>query len=70
MKFWKEHAPLRIALLLVLFGAGIGAIIVGESMTGKMTGLLIMLLGLALLLAALALYNKPFEDPKPKKKTN
>lgn len=39
-------------------------VIGGWKMTGKMTGLGIMILGLVLLLSALMIYNKPFEDPK------
>ena len=33
-------------------------------MTGQMNGLIIMIVGLALLIVALAIYNKPFQDPK------
>ncbi len=36
-------------------------------MTGKMTGLILMIVGVILLLTALLLYNKPFEDPKVRK---
>ncbi|MEG2455191.1 MAG: hypothetical protein RSC08_02960 [Oscillospiraceae bacterium] len=53
--------------MLVTFFAGFALMIYGWTMTGKMAGLLLMLLGLALLLTTLSLYNKPFEDPKPKK---
>ncbi|HIR10456.1 MAG TPA: hypothetical protein IAA70_08630 [Candidatus Avoscillospira stercoripullorum] len=64
MKFWKEHMPLRAALMLIFFLAGMGLVIFGWTMTGKMSGLIIMIVGLILLLTALLLYNKPFEDPK------
>ena len=33
-------------------------------MTGQMNGLLIMIVGLILLVLALAIYNKPFQDKK------
>lgn len=56
--------PLRNALILIFFLAGIGLVVFGWSMTGKMSGLIIMIVGLILLLTALLLYNKPFEDPK------
>lgn len=66
MQFWKEHTHLRTALIAIFFMLGLLLLIVGWKMTGKLTGLLLMLLGLALLLTALAIYNKPFEESKPK----
>ena len=36
--------------------------IVGWKMTGQLGGLGLMILGVVLLLAALMIYNKPFED--------
>jgi len=50
--------------MAVLFVVGVVLTFAGWSMTGKMAGLGLMLLGLALLLAALYLYNKPFQEPK------
>ena len=50
--------------MLIFFLAGMGLVIFGWFMTGKMSGLIIMIVGLILLLTALLLYNKPFEDPK------
>ena len=44
---------------------GLALVIVGWKMTGELAGLGIMMVGLVLLLTALLLYNKPFEDPKP-----
>lgn len=67
MKYWKEHASLRILLIAAGFLVGLGLILLGWSMTGRLSGLLIMLVGLASLLTALLLYNKPYEDPKEKK---
>ncbi len=67
MKFWKEHAVLRVVLIAAFFVAGLTFIMVGKGMTGQMTGVLLMLAGLVLLLAALWLYNQPFADPKEKK---
>ena len=49
---------------MILFVTGVILTFVGWSMTGKLSGMGIMLLGLALLLSALYLYNKPFQDPK------
>ena len=68
MAFWKEHPALRIVLIAVLFVLAITLVIVGWTMTGDLAGLGIMILGVALLLAALAIYNKPFEDGKKPKK--
>ncbi len=62
MNFWKEHVALRIVLIAVLFIAGLGLVIGGWTMTGQMKGLVIMLVGLAMLIAALFIYNKPFTD--------
>ena len=64
MKFWKEHTALRVILIALLFIAGLAMIIGGWQMTGQMSGLIIMIVGLALLIVALAIYNKPFQDPK------
>jgi len=64
MNYWKEHTAPRLTLMAVLFVVGVVLTFAGWSMTGKMAGLGLMLLGLALLLAALYLYNKPFQEPK------
>ena len=64
MKFWKEHTALRVSLIALLFIVGLALIIGGWSMTGQMSGLIIMIVGLVLLIAALAIYNRPFQDPK------
>lgn len=53
---------LRLAIIAVFFVVGLILVIVGWKMTGKLAGLGIMLIGLVLLLAALMIYNKPFED--------
>ena len=61
MLFWKEHVSLRIALILVFFVVGLALIVFGWKMTGKLAGLGIMIIGVILLIAALMIYNKPFE---------
>lgn len=61
MKFWKEHMFLRAAVIIALFALGLAGIITGWRMTGSLMGLAVMLAGLALLLAALKVYNRPFE---------
>ncbi len=64
MKFWKEHANLRLIIIAVFFVLGLGLVFGGFSLSGKLSGLGIMIVGVILLLAALMIYNKPFEDPK------
>lgn len=68
MAFWKEHPALRIVLIAVLFVLALTLVVAGWTMTGELAGLGIMIVGVALLLAALAIYNKPFEDGKKPKK--
>ena len=62
MKFWKEHMGLRLSLITAFFVVGLILVIVGWKMTGQLGGLGLMILGVILLLAALMIYNKPFED--------
>lgn len=62
MKFWKEHMGLRLSLITAFFVVGLVLVIVGWKMTGQLGGLGLMVLGVVLLLAALMIYNKPFED--------
>lgn len=68
MKFWKEHKTLRVFLMVIFFVVGLALIVTGQALTGQMAGLVRMLIGVAVLLAALYLYNKPFTDPKEKHK--
>ncbi len=60
--FWKTHPALRIMLMIVQFVLSIALVTAGWKMTGQLAGLGIMLLGVALLLAVLALYNAPYRD--------
>ena len=57
MKFWKEHQPLRITLIALLFIIGMVLLIMGWKMTASLSGLGIMILGVVCLLCGLALYN-------------
>ena len=68
MKFWKEHVQLRVALIAIFFVVGMVLVIGGWKMHGQLSGLGIMCIGLIFLLAALLVYNKPFEEPKAPKK--
>ena len=51
-------------LMLITFVLGMFLLVFGWKMTGQMKGLGLMLAGVVLVLITLALYNKPFEDPK------
>lgn len=68
MQFWKEHPALRVALIAVFFVLAVTLVVVGWGMTGKPAGLGIMILGVALLLVALAIYNDPFAEHKKTQK--
>ena len=60
--FWKTHPALRIVLMVVLFVLSIALMVAGWKMTGQLAGLGIMLVGVALLLAVLAIYNATYQD--------
>ena len=62
MEFWKEHPVLRIVLIAVLFVLAMVLVVKGWQMTGQLAGLGVMVLGVALLLAALYIYNRPFQS--------
>ena len=46
MKFWKDHAALRIVLMVLFFVVGLALVLYGWSLTGQMTGLILMLVGI------------------------
>ena len=60
MNFWKEHVGLRAFLIIVFFVLGMALTVIGWQMTGKLEGLIIMLVGIVFLLTALFVYNKPY----------
>ena len=62
MHFFTKHPAVRMALMIAFFVAGVALILIGWSMTGTLAGVGVMLLGLALLLLTLYIYNKPFQD--------
>ena len=57
MKFWKNHVVLRFILIALFFVIGLALTLVGWSMTGKLLGLGLMMIGIILLLTALFIYN-------------
>ena len=60
--FWKNHPALRIVLMIVLFVLSIALVVAGWKMTGQLAGLGIMLVGVVLRLAVLAIYNAVYQD--------
>lgn len=62
MEFGKKHTKCRIILMAALFIAGISLSVFGWGITGKITGLGIMLIGIICLLMALWIYNCPFAE--------
>ncbi len=60
MKFWKDHAVLRIVLMILFFVVGLALVLYGWSLTGEMTGLILMLVGIVLMLTTLLIYNQRF----------
>lgn len=53
-------------LIALFFIVGLILVFAGWKMTGKLAGLGLMIVGVILLLAALLIYNKPFETPNKK----
>ncbi len=62
MNFWKNHTALRFVLIAVFFVIGLALTFVGWSMTGKLAGLGLMLVGIVLLLTALLVYNAAYKN--------
>ena len=60
MKFWKKHMALRAVLMILFFLAGLALVLVGWDMTGQLSGLGLMLLGIILMLTTLLLYNQAY----------
>ena len=66
MKFINENPVLRVASILVCFLAGVILVFTGWKQTGELGGLIQMLIGVAVLLMALAIYNEPYSDKRKK----
>lgn len=60
MRFWKRHLTLRAVLMLLFFVVGLALVLVGWSMTGQLSGLVLMLFGIVLMLTTLLLYNQAY----------
>lgn len=66
MKFINENPVLRVASILVCFLVGVILVFTGWKQTGDLGGLIQMLIGVAVLLLALAIYNEPYSDKRKK----
>ena len=62
MKFINDNPLLRVISILVCFIAGLVLVFTGWKQTGELGGLIQMLIGVGVLLAALAIYNEPYSD--------
>ena len=64
MNFINDNPILRVGSILLCFLLGLFLVFTGWEKTGQMEGLLQMLVGVGVLLVALAIYNHPFRDRK------
>ena len=64
MKFINENPILRVLSILLFFITGLVLVFTGWMKTGELSGLIQMLIGVGVLLIALAIYNHPFRDKK------
>lgn len=62
MKHNESNPMVRVILMLVLFVLALVLVVVGWKMTGQLAGLGIMIVGVALLLAVLYIYNNKYQD--------
>ena len=60
MKFWKKHVALRAVLMILFFLAGLALVLIGWNMTGQLSGLGLMLLGIIMMLTTLLIYNQAY----------
>lgn len=62
MKHNESNPMVRVILMLVLFVLALVLVVVGWKMTGQLAGLGLMIVGVALLLAVLYIYNNKYQD--------
>ena len=66
MEFFKEKPGVRVLLISISIIIALFLVFTGWKMTGEMSGLIKMIVGVGFLLVALKIYNITFEDPKKK----
>lgn len=64
MNFINENPILRVASITICFIAGLVLVFTGWKMTGQLNGLIQMLIGVGVLILALAIYNYPYRDKR------
>ena len=64
MNFINENPILRVASITICFIAGLVLVFTGWEMTGQLNGLIQMLIGVGILIIALAIYNYPYRDKR------
>ncbi|MBS6136731.1 MAG: hypothetical protein KH706_09380 [Faecalibacterium prausnitzii] len=62
MKHNESNPMVRVILMLVLFVLALVLVVAGWKMTGQLAGLGLMIVGVALLLAVLYIYNNKYQD--------
>ena len=62
MNFINDNPVLRVASILLCFVGGLVLVFIGWQQTGELGGLIQMLIGVGVLLVALAIYNYPYRD--------
>lgn len=62
MKHNESNPMVRVILMLVLFVLALALVVAGWKMTGQLAGLGLMIVGVALLLAVLYIYNNKYQD--------
>ena len=64
MKIFDDYPAIRIAAILICFVTGLILVYTGWLKTGILSGLIQMIIGVGILLVALAIYNYPYRDRK------
>lgn len=66
MNFINDNPVLRVASISICFFAGLFLVFDGWKQTGELGGLIQMVIGVGVLLVALAIYNHPYRDKRRK----
>ena len=61
MKFINENPILRVVSILICFLGGFVLVFTGWKQTGELGGLIQMIIGVGVLLIAIAIYNYPYK---------
>ena len=64
MKIFDDNPAVRIGAILICFIGGLALVFTGWQQAGELGGLIQMIIGVGVLLIALAIYNYPYRDRK------